>query len=152
MPSFLWKLIVIRSSKKFSFSWKRKWKFSFFRRDNLDWGLLQLDTIRDRSIVDDIYFLSLTHFGLHTLHHLLPTVDHYYLHLCRGAFEKTCQEFGIKNDVLTPWEAIKGQFKQLARLKAYKNWRWGIIFLINSINFSINEISKSGAAIYVNRI
>ncbi|XP_067213340.1 cytochrome b5-related protein [Linepithema humile] len=92
-------------------------------RDDLDWGLLELDSVRDREIIDDSIFLALTNFGSHTLHHLLPTVDHHYLHLCVPAFLQTCKEFHVSSDKWTQWELLKGQFKQLTRTDAKKNHR-----------------------------
>ncbi|KAL6426833.1 hypothetical protein ACFW04_009266 [Cataglyphis niger] len=92
-------------------------------RDDLDWGLLEMDSVRDRKVIDDSIFLALTNFGSHTLHHLLPTVDHHYLHLCMPAFLQTCKEFGLNSDKWTQWELIKGQFRQLARTETKKNHR-----------------------------
>ncbi|XP_076244702.1 cytochrome b5-related [Calliopsis andreniformis] len=92
-------------------------------RNDLDWGLLELDAVRDRKVIDDFDFLVLTNFGLHGVHHLLPTVDHSYLPLCLDAFEQTCKEFGIKTDKMTSWELVKGQFEQLVRQEPKKNFR-----------------------------
>ncbi|XP_043250834.1 cytochrome b5-related protein [Colletes gigas] len=92
-------------------------------RDDLDWGLLELDAVRERKVIDDSDFLVLTNFGLHGLHHLLPTVDHSYLPLCEEAFEKTCKEFKIDTERWTQWELIKGQFQQLMRNEPKKNYR-----------------------------
>ncbi|XP_076661363.1 cytochrome b5-related [Halictus rubicundus] len=92
-------------------------------RDDLDWGLLELDAIRERKVIDDFDFLVLTNFGLHHLHHLLPTVDHTYLPLCINALEKTCKEFGISTEKYTQWELAKGQFQQLLRREPKKNHR-----------------------------
>lgn len=92
-------------------------------RDDLDWGLLELDAVRDRKIIDEVPFLVLTSFGSHTLHHLLPTVDHHYLPLAAPALLQTCEEFGIKNDQWTIWELVKGQFRQLSRNQPRKNYR-----------------------------
>ncbi|XP_011307350.1 cytochrome b5-related protein isoform X3 [Fopius arisanus] len=92
-------------------------------RNDLDWGLLEMDAVRDREIVDDSYFLTLTQFGLHSLHHLMPTVDHAYLHLCLPALEDTCREFGIGTRRFTPLELIKGQFRQLRRVQVKTNYR-----------------------------
>ncbi|XP_076671851.1 cytochrome b5-related isoform X2 [Andrena cerasifolii] len=93
------------------------------KRKDLDWGLLELDAVRERKVIDDFDFLVLTNFGLHGLHHLLPTVDHTYLPLCANAFEQTCKEFGISTKKLTQWELVKGQFKQLLRKEPKKNHR-----------------------------
>ncbi|KAI4488669.1 hypothetical protein M0802_011377 [Mischocyttarus mexicanus] len=92
-------------------------------RENLDWGLLELDAVRDRKVIDDNSILVLTNFGSHSLHHLLPTVDHSYLPLALPAFLQTCQEFGINTDRWTQWELLKGQFKQLARTESKINRR-----------------------------
>ncbi|OAD59365.1 Cytochrome b5-related protein [Eufriesea mexicana] len=92
-------------------------------RDDLDWGLLELDAVRDRKVIDDSNFLVLTNFGLHALHHLLPTVDHYYLTRCSNAFEETCKEFGINTKKFTQWQLVKGQFKQLIRRSGKENFR-----------------------------
>ncbi|XP_031843724.1 cytochrome b5-related [Nomia melanderi] len=92
-------------------------------RDDLDWGLLELDAVRERKVVDDSDFLVLTNFGQHALHHLLPTVDHSYLPLCIDAFQKTCKEFGISTEKYTQWELVKGQFRQLMRKEQKKNHR-----------------------------
>ena len=97
--------------------------FSIFRED-LDWGLLQLDAVRGRKVIDDSLFLALTNFGSHTLHHLLPTVDHAYLPLCIDAYRETCQEFNLKDENrMTQWEHVKGQFQQIIRVEAKYNAR-----------------------------
>lgn len=92
-------------------------------RPDLDWGLLELDAVRERRVIDESDFLVLTNFGQHHLHHLLPTVDHTYLPLCIDALEKTCKEFGISTEKFTQWELVKGQFQQLLRREPKKNHR-----------------------------
>lgn len=89
--------------------------------DNLDWGLLELDAVRSREVVDDNHFLVMTNFGLHCLHHLLPTVDHAYLPLCQTALDETCAEFGITSDRFTWWQLVTGQFNQLRRVEPKNN-------------------------------
>ncbi|XP_063972451.1 cytochrome b5-related protein-like [Diachasmimorpha longicaudata] len=91
-------------------------------RNDLDWGLLELDTVRDRDVIDNNYFFNLTQYGHHSLHHLMPTVDHGYLHLCVPALTETCREFGINMVNFSPLELIKGQFRQLRRVKPRKNY------------------------------
>ena len=98
-------------------------KSLFTCRDDLDWGLMELDAVRDRKIIDDSTFLILTNFGLHGLHHLLPTVDHAHLELCLPAFQETCREFGIDTDKFSSWELVKGQYQQLARANPKLNYR-----------------------------
>lgn len=98
--------------------------FNFFNREDLDWGLLTLDTVRGRDIIDDSAFLTLTNFGAHILHHLLPTVDHAYLPLCQNAFHETCKEFNIRGaDKLNSMELVKGQFLQQIRSDKVNNCR-----------------------------
>ncbi|XP_053971020.1 cytochrome b5-related protein-like [Hylaeus volcanicus] len=92
-------------------------------RDDLDWGLLEVDAVRERKIIDDFNFLVLTNFGLHCLHHLLPTVDHSYLPLVANALEETLKEFKINTDKWSQWELVKGQFQQLLRREPKKNYR-----------------------------
>ncbi|XP_012254797.2 cytochrome b5-related protein-like [Athalia rosae] len=87
------------------------------RREDTDWGLEQLDAVRDRVEIETSFFLVLTNFGSHSLHHLLPTVDHAYLPLCEPAFQKTCREFGVDTSLWTQWKLTKGQFRQLANVE-----------------------------------
>ncbi|XP_014212315.1 cytochrome b5-related protein-like isoform X2 [Copidosoma floridanum] len=94
-------------------------------RQDPDWGLMELDAVRDRYVIDDSTFLALTNFGLHGLHHLLPTVDHDYLELCQQAFRDTCREFGVDIKQFSSWELIKGQYQQLARNQIKANHRGG---------------------------
>jgi hypothetical protein len=82
---------------------------------------MELDAVRDREVIDDSLFLSLTHFGSHSLHHLLPSLDHAYLELCLPAFYETCEEFGINSDRYNVWELIKGQYQQLLRVDSRFN-------------------------------
>ncbi|KYN03197.1 Protein yellow [Cyphomyrmex costatus] len=92
-------------------------------RNDLDWGLLEIDAVRDRKVIDDSIFLVMTNFGSHTLHHLLPIVDHHYLPLCVPAFLKTCEEFNVSSEKWTQWDLLKGQFNQLTRTDVKKNYR-----------------------------
>merc|ERR1719300_856601 len=41
-----------------------------------DWGIYQLDATRDVDGKASIYWLKMTTYGDHQLHHLFPTVDH----------------------------------------------------------------------------
>lgn len=89
----------------------------------MDWGVLEIDTVRDRKVIDDSTFLALTNFGSHTLHHLLPTLDHHYLSLVLPAYVQTCKEFKLDMIKYTPMQLIKGQFQQLVRNTPKKNYR-----------------------------
>ncbi|KAK7086140.1 Cyt-b5-rp, partial [Halocaridina rubra] len=59
-------------------------------------------------------FLVSTTFGDHSLHHLLPTVDHSKLELLYPAFFETCEEFNIPFEFLSNWDLFKGKYLQLA--------------------------------------
>nr|CAD7423342.1 unnamed protein product [Timema monikensis] len=84
-------------------------------RKDMDWGLFQLDAVRDRKEVMSCTFLALVSFGHHALHHLFPSLDHGRLQQLYPALEDTCKEFGIPFEVSTVWEMLSGQFRQLAR-------------------------------------
>ncbi|XP_067013447.1 cytochrome b5-related protein isoform X2 [Anabrus simplex] len=86
-------------------------------RANLDWGVQQLDAVRDRPIVSRFNFLALVTFGHHGLHHLFPTIDHGKLDKLNGILEKTCNEFNVPYRPSSVIELIKGQFQQCARIK-----------------------------------
>jgi len=84
-------------------------------RQNTDWGLHQLDTVRDldkRSLV-----LVLTTFGHHLLHHLFPSLDHSRLESLYPALWETCEEFGESYPFQTLKSMVGGCHEQLAREK-----------------------------------
>ncbi|KAK7080234.1 hypothetical protein SK128_017051, partial [Halocaridina rubra] len=83
-------------------------------RTNPDWGLCQMDAVRDRNEITGNLFLVSTTFGDHTLHHLLPTVDHSKLDALYPAFFETCEEFNIPFEFLSSWDLLKGKYRQLA--------------------------------------
>lgn len=85
-------------------------------RDNPDWGLCQLDAVRDRMEVTGNLFLVSTTFGDHSLHHLLPTVDHSKLEYLYPAFFETCKEFNIPFQFVRQWELVCGKYLQLANV------------------------------------
>nr|CAD7450560.1 unnamed protein product [Timema bartmani] len=84
-------------------------------REDADWGLGQLDTLRDRPDIQSNLFLALTQFGHHALHHLFPTVDHSRLEKLYPIMMETCKEFGIEYEEKSIWDMLRGQFQQLAR-------------------------------------
>lgn len=86
-------------------------------RVDRDWGLAQLDTVRERPAVNSSLFAALTNFGYHNLHHLFPAVDHSRLPLLYPALKKTCEEFCISFAEYSLLEMYKGQFQQIARNK-----------------------------------
>jgi fatty acid desaturase len=63
--------------------------------DKLDWGIFQIISVARFEMIDKSLFLSSVAFGNHTLHHLLPTVDHSKLPLLQSVYIETCKEFGI---------------------------------------------------------
>ncbi|KAJ4433720.1 hypothetical protein ANN_16031, partial [Periplaneta americana] len=87
----------------------------FPNRSDRDWGLGQVDAVRDRPEISTSLFLVLVTFGDHCLHHLFPTVDHSYLHLLYPTFYETCKQFGVDYKPFSIFDLIKGQFRQLAR-------------------------------------
>ncbi|CAG2053691.1 unnamed protein product [Timema podura] len=93
-----------------------KGNFVIYRcREDADWGLGQLDTLRDRPDIQSNLFLALTQFGHHALHHLFPTVDHSRLEKLYPIMMETCKEFGIEYEEKSIWDMLSGQFQQLAR-------------------------------------
>ncbi|VEN43802.1 unnamed protein product [Callosobruchus maculatus] len=87
----------------------------------MDWGIFQLDAVRDRKDIVGSPFLVLTNFGDHALHHLFPTIDHGYLDSLYPEFYETCKEFGLQYECTTQMGLIKGQYWQLAKVKPNPN-------------------------------
>lgn len=83
--------------------------------DKNDWGIHQLDAVMDRYDINGSYWLVLTNFGDHGLHHMFPTVDHAILEKLVPVFEKTTKQFNINLRVHSQIDMIKGQFQQLSR-------------------------------------
>ena len=81
--------------------------------NNTDWGLHQMDTVRD---VDKgpLFFVATT-LGHHLLHHLFPTVDQSKLEQLYPAFEKTCQQFGVQYKFESKWNMVRGTYQQMMR-------------------------------------
>jgi hypothetical protein len=110
-------------------------------RKDSDWGLAQLDTVRDRTVISGVRtyekvkngriftqidasesstflhrLMVLTNFGHHALHHLFPAIDHYHLPKLYPVLEQTMNEFGEVFKTDSAWNLIIGQFRQLARV------------------------------------
>lgn len=79
--------------------------------------MFQMDAVMDRNDITGSPFRVLTNFGDHALHHLFPTVDHGHLNDLYTVFLKTCDDFGINWRLVTQFELVKGQYRQLARNK-----------------------------------
>ncbi|XP_046453473.1 cytochrome b5-related protein-like [Daphnia pulex] len=86
-----------------------------------DWGLGQLDAVRDRRDVEGVLLAELTMYGNHILHHLFPTLDHGMLDLIRPVFKQTCLDFKLpaewaqSTSPYNQWDLFWGVFQQLAR-------------------------------------
>ena len=87
--------------------------------ESKDWGICQIDAVRDRAVVTNNLFLVSTMFGDHTLHHLFPTIDHSKLPLLRPIFLETCKEFGVKIEEETIFSMMWGKYRQLSRTKVH---------------------------------
>jgi len=83
-----------------------------------DWGLHQLDTVRD---LDKPYLpLVLTTFGDHLLHHLFPAVDHSKLAGLYPALHQTLLQFGEVYPTRTLADMLQGINQQLTNTKPKK--------------------------------
>ena len=80
-----------------------------------DWGIRQIEAVRDRKDVTGNLFLVVTMFGDHTLHHLFPTVDHSKLKHLYPVFLETCKQFNIDFELYTIPSLALGKYQQLAR-------------------------------------
>ena len=80
-----------------------------------DFGLGQIDAVRDHVEFAHNPFIVLVTFGEHCLHHLFPTIDHTNLHHFYPVFHQTCQEYGVKYKPLKFLQLCKGQFQLLAK-------------------------------------
>ncbi|KAF6207091.1 hypothetical protein GE061_018330 [Apolygus lucorum] len=83
--------------------------------EKMDWGIYQIDAVRDRGEIYGVFPLVIVLFGDHTLHHLFPTIDHFHLYNLYPVLKQTCSEFGIEFKLGSLCDLIRGQFLQLAR-------------------------------------
>lgn len=90
-------------------------------KNEMDWGIFQLDAVMDRKDITGSHFLVLTNFGDHALHHLFPTIDHGLLDYLYPVFLEICKQFGIEWRLSTQLEATKGQYRQLAKVEPNKS-------------------------------
>ncbi|KAF5308058.1 hypothetical protein FQR65_LT06433 [Abscondita terminalis] len=85
-------------------------------KEELDWGVGQLDTTFDRKDIMGNQFLSFVMFGDHALHHLFPTLDHAYLQYLYPLLEETLKEFNFKSiNITTTPDIYLGFYRQAAR-------------------------------------
>merc|ERR1712029_335839 len=90
----------------------------------MDWGVYQLDATRDIEGKSSIYWLKMTSFGDHQLHHLFPTVDHSKLHHLYPVLEQTCREFNVNKKLTTrihPLDMWLGSLKVLTSITTRDN-------------------------------
>ncbi|KAJ9587922.1 hypothetical protein L9F63_018648 [Diploptera punctata] len=86
-------------------------------REDRDFGLGQIDAVRDHVEWAHNLFIVLLTFGEHSLHHMFPTIDHTNLHHFYPVFLETCKEFGVKYKPLRLGELLKGSYQQLANVR-----------------------------------
>ena len=82
-------------------------------KNDMDWGVYQLDTGYDVTGKSDNFIMKMTTFGDHRLHHLFPTVDHSKLCHLYPVVEETCKEFGVPFETKSAWEMLSGHFSVL---------------------------------------
>lgn len=81
----------------------------------MDWGIYCLDTVIENSDVRQNHLASLTHFGNHLMHHLVPTIDHGVAAQLYPTLFETMAEFETEFEEY-PWSVlIYGQLEQLAK-------------------------------------
>ena len=68
-------------------------------RQPTDWGLAQLDAVRDRHDINGVLLFELSTYGNHVLHHLFPTVDHGVLDSIRPVFHSVCRQFKLPQEL-----------------------------------------------------
>ncbi|PSN47115.1 Cytochrome b5-related protein [Blattella germanica] len=84
-------------------------------RFDRDFGLGQIDAVRDHVELAHNLFIVLLTFGEHSLHHLFPTMDHTNLHHLYPIFHQTCKDFGVEYKPLRLKELIRGSYELLAK-------------------------------------
>ncbi|CAH0564509.1 unnamed protein product [Brassicogethes aeneus] len=92
-------------------------------KDDLDWGLSQLDTVMDRKEINGSHFLVLTNFGDHALHHLFPTLDHGTLEHLYPIFEDVLERFNERTSFrcVSQVDTFTGSYQQISRISPNKN-------------------------------
>lgn len=81
----------------------------------MDWGIYCLDTVVDNSAISHNHLASLTHFGNHLMHHLVPTVDHGVVSQLYSILFETMADFETEFEEYPWFVIISGQYKQLAK-------------------------------------
>lgn len=83
----------------------------------MDWAELQLDAIMDRSDIQGNHFMTLTHFGDHSMHHLFPTLDHGVLPQLYPILFETIKHFEVQLQSCGWFEHIIGQYITLSYIE-----------------------------------
>lgn len=81
----------------------------------MDWGIYCLDTVVDNSTISHNHLASLTHFGNHVMHHLVPTIDHGIVSELYPILFETMVDFETVFEEYPWFVHISGQLKQLAK-------------------------------------
>lgn len=81
----------------------------------MDWGIYCLDTVVDNSAISHNHLASLSHFGNHVMHHLLPTIDHGIAVELYSVLFETMADFETEFEEYPWFYHIFGQLKQLTR-------------------------------------
>ena len=79
-------------------------------RNDLDWGVHQLDAGYDVTGKSDHFIWKMTTFGDHRLHHLFPTVDQSKLQYLYPVVEQTCKDFDVPFETRSAWNMFVGHF------------------------------------------
>jgi fatty acid desaturase len=74
-----------------------------------------LAAIVNRPAIDANHFTELGYYGLHTLHHMFPTLDHTVLPELQQELSETCKKFSIEIQKSAIISCFTNQFKQLVR-------------------------------------
>ncbi|XP_026755581.1 cytochrome b5-related protein-like [Galleria mellonella] len=81
------------------------------REPTRDWGIHEVESVIDRTDINDNLFKVMTFFGDHTLHHLFPTLDHGLLPHFYPALLKNVEKFKVKFRTTTQFELFIQQIK-----------------------------------------
>lgn len=87
---------------------------------SLDFGIYQIGAVFDRHESNSNLFMTLAHFGQHSLHHMFPSLDHTLLPQLQEVFDKTCCDFEVEMKKVSFLYGFVGHFQQLARTKTRK--------------------------------
>lgn len=87
----------------------------FFRSENPDWGIHQVEALLDRKDINSNVFTVITLFGEHTLHHMFPTLDHAVLKYLHPIFLDLCEKFQANYRMSNQFNMVIGHIKEVMR-------------------------------------